>query len=124
MLPTPWTVGVRAWSQHGVDAHGNPVQAHADPVPLAVHAVFPRTHDEPGEPNRWQTVEGLTVLAPAGTVVGEHDRVVVPFVVDDTGAVLVHGDEFEVVGPLGDWTRGPWPHPTAGVSFDLTRVEG
>lgn len=124
MLPTPWTVGHRVWSQSGRDVHGNPVQSFADPVVLAVHAVFPRTQDEPGEPNRWQTVEGLTVLAPAGTVVGEHDRVVVPYVVDDAGAVLVAGDEFEVDGPLGDWTRGPWPHPTAGVSFNVTRVEG
>lgn len=124
ILPTPWTVGLRRWSQSGRDAHGNPVQEHAAPVAVAVHAVYPRVAEEPEEPNRWQTREGLTVLAPAGTVVGEHDRVVWPFVVDDAGAVLLAGDEFEVDGHVGDWTKGPWAHPTAGVSFDLTRVEG
>ena len=125
-VPTPWTVGHRVWSQSGQDAHGNPVQAHTEPSPLAVHAVYPRMRQEPGEPNRWQTVEGLTVLAPAGTdtVVSEHDRIVWPFVVDDFGTVLLAGDEYEVDGPVADWTRGPWSNPAAGVTFDLTRVEG
>ena len=124
MIPTPWTVGHRAWSQSGRDAHGNPLQQLAAPVVLRVHAVHPRMRQEPGDPNRWQVVEGLTVLAPAGVTVGEHDLVVWPYVVDDAGTVLLAGDEYEVDGPVSDWTRGPWPHPTAGVSFDLTRVEG
>ena len=123
-IPTPGTVGHRVWSQSGRDAHGNPVQSHAAPVALPVHAVGPRLAQEPGEPGRWQTVEGLTVYAPAGTVVGEHDLVVAPFVVDETGTVLHAGDEYEVDGPVADWTRGPWPNPAAGVTFNLTRVEG
>ena len=64
------------------------------------------------------------MYAPAGTVVGEHDRVVWPFVQDNTGAVLLAGDEFEVDGPVADWTNGPWPNPVAGVTFNLNRVEG
>ena len=54
----------------------------------------------------------------------EHDRVVWPFVQDNTGAVLLAGDEFEVDGPVADWTSGPWSNPVAGVTFDLNRVEG
>lgn len=124
MIPTPWTVGVRAWSQSGRDAHGNPVPSWAPPVPVRVHAVGPRVQTEPGEPNRTVVVEGLTVYAPAGTVVGEHDRVVWPFKVDDTGAVTFAGEEYEVDGDVADWTSGPWPNPVAGVTFDLTRTEG
>lgn len=125
MIPTPWTVGRKTWAGGGgVDAHGNPLESWSDPVPVPVHGVAPRLSDEPGEARRWLVVEGLTVLAPKGTVIGEHDRVVWPFAVDAAGAPTTVGDEWEVDGPVSDWTRGPWPHPTAGVSFNLTRVEG
>lgn len=126
MIPTPWTVGRRVWSSDDAqtDAHGNPAESWADPVPVPVHAVSPRLSDEPGEARRHVVVEGLTVYAPAGTTVGEHDLVVWPFVVDDAGTVLLAGDEFEVDGPVADWTLGPWDNPVAGVAFNLTRAEG
>ena len=124
-IPAPWTVGRKVWSQSATtDAHGNPVQSHADAVPVAVHAVGPRLAQEPGDPNRWIVVEGLTVYAPAGTVIGAHDVVVWPFKVDDAGQVVVYGDEYDVDGDLADWARGPWANPAAGVTFNLTRSEG
>ena len=125
VIPTPWTIGHRVWSSSGEpDAHGNVEDVWADPVAVAVHAVSPRLSDEPVEARRHLVVEGLTVYAPAGTQVGEHDRVVWPFIQDGTGAVLLAGDEFEVDGPVADWTSGPWSNPVAGVTFDLNRVEG
>lgn len=80
--------------------------------------------DEPADPHRAVVVEGLTVYAPAGTAVGVHDRVVWPFTVDAAGAVVASGEEYEVDGDVADWTQGPWQHPNAGVTFDLTRTEG
>ena len=100
-IPTPWTIGVKRWTQAGKDRHGNPVEAWADPAPVRVHAVAPRVSSEPDDPNRSVVVIGLEVYAPAGTQFGPHDRV-------------VWGDEeFEVDGDIADWSRGPWPNPAA-----------
>lgn len=115
-IPVPYTVGVKRWAEGGSeDAHGNRVDSWAAPVPVPVHAVGPRVQEEPEDPRRYVVVEGLTVYAPAGTTVGAHDRVVWPF---------PGGTEYEVDGPVADWTRGPWRHPTAGVVVQLTDVRG
>jgi hypothetical protein len=29
-----------------------------------------------------------------------------------------------VEGRPADWTKGPWPHPTAGIVVELKRAEG
>ena len=127
MIPTPYVVGVKAWSEDaGTDAHGWPVSGYGDPVPVAVHAVGPRVQAEPGDPRRWVVIEGLTVYAPAGTSVSAHDRVLWPCYLDADGALVVPDDavEYEVVGPVADWTHGPWRNPAAGVTFDLENVKG
>lgn len=115
MIPAPYVVGWRAWSAGGRDAHGNPTDSWADPVPVPVHAVAPRQQTEPADGNRNLVIEGLTLYAPAGTTVGEHDRVVWPH---------PGGAEYEVDGDVADWTAGPWPNPAAGVVINLTRMEG
>ena len=38
--------------------------------------------------------------------------------------VKVDGAWLDVDGTPDDWTRGPWPHPTAGVSVMLRRADG
>lgn len=119
-IPTPWLVGWREWSEGGRDAHGNPASSWAPPAPLPVHSVGPRYQQEPGEPNRWVVVDGLTVYAPAGTVVGAHDRVVWPFDPDNPDV----GELWEVNGPIADWTKGPFANPVAGVTFELEKVTG
>ena len=123
-IPTLWTVGRRVYSETGRDAHGNPRPSWAAPVPVPVHAVGPRLATEPDESGRWPVIDGLTVYAPAGTVVGAHDRVVWPFTVDAAGAVVEAGDEYTVEGGVMDWTRGPFSNPVAGVTFDMLKVTG
>lgn len=124
VIPVPWVVGRREWQPGSVvDAHGNTEDGWGEPVAVQVHAVSPRLSDEPSEARRHVVIEGLTVYAPAGTVVGEHDRIVWPFAVRD-GAPVVVGDEYEVDGPVSDWTKGPWRNPVAGVVWNMTRVEG
>lgn len=114
MIPTPWTVGHRAWSQSGRDAHGNGVDDWAAPVDVAVHAVAPvvREGREPDSGNRSLVVDGLQVFAPSGTRFGPHDRVV------------WRGVEYEVDGETADYAAGPWPNPVAGVAITLKRAEG
>lgn len=107
-------------SSAGRDAHGNPRSSWALPVPVPVHAVGPRLQQEPDEPHRWAVVDGLTVYAPAGTVMGAHDRIVWPYDPDNPTV----GDLYEVVGKVADWTRGPWPNPVAGVTFEAEKVTG
>lgn len=126
MIPTRQCVGVRSWSASvGVDAHGNPSSGWADPVPVAVHAVAPRVAEEPGDPRRFAVVDGLTVYAPAGTRVAAEDRIVWPVTVDRDGTLdTTEGTEWEVDGPVADWTRGPWVNPVAGVTFDIVQVRG
>ena len=114
-IPTPWSIGVSAWSvvEGQYDRQGNPLEVWADPVPVPVHGVGPRLQEEDdGERRRYAVVEGLDVYAPEGTTVGEHDRVV------------WNGQEYEVDGDVADWTKGPWLNPVAGVVIHLTKTKG
>lgn len=110
-LPTPHTVGVRAFQAGATDAHGNPVQSWATPVSVAVHALSPGS-DEPATTSRDLSIIEWTVYAPAGTTVGPRDLVV------------VDGRGYEIEGEVKDYTRGPWVNPVAGVVFELRRAEG
>lgn len=105
-----YTVEVKRHSTGAADSMGVARSEWGEPEPLEVYAIAPRTSTEP-VPGRGAVVVGLTLLAPAGTSVGAQDR----FIVD--------GDEYEVEGKPGDWTRGPWRW-AAGVSIDLTRTGG
>lgn len=90
----------------------------------AVSPVVPAAADEPFRPNRSLLLDGLQVLAPAGTQVSARDLIVWPFVVDEAGAVVDYGQEYEIDGRVNDWTVGPWANPVAGVTFDLKISEG
>lgn len=104
-------IGVRAFQAGATDAHGNPVESWAAAVDVPVIALSPGS-DEPAAANRDLSIVEWTVYAPAGTSVGARDRVV------------VDGREFEVLGEVQDYTRGPWVNPVAGVVFELRRPEG
>lgn len=109
-LPTPYTVGVRAYIPGLIDAHGNEVSGWADPVEISVYAIAPRTSNEP-EPGRMEVYVGKSILAPPSANIGPHDHVV------------IDGVEYEVEGEVGDWNTGPFSW-SPGISINLSRVEG
>lgn len=95
------------------DRHNNPTVTYATATPWQVRALAPGASSEPLQPNRDASLIVWTVYSDASDdVPHERDR------------VSVLGDEFEVVGRPSDWTKGPWPHPTAGVVTELQRWEG
>lgn len=106
-----YTVGLRRHSSDATDSHGNAIDAWADPIGYPVYAIAPTTSNEP-DPSRTAVVTGYTLLAPPdGEPVTPLDR----FVLD--------GVEWEVVGEIADWTRGPFGF-RPGVSINLTRAAG
>lgn len=109
-MRTVYTVGVRRYVAGQKDSHGNAEDTWAAPVPVPVYSIAPTTSSEP-EPGRSEVVEGMTVLAPVGTLIGPQDR------------VLIDGDEWETDGDLADWSRGPFGW-APGVSINLKRAEG
>lgn len=96
----------------GLDSHGNPQDTWGAPTPWEVTALAPGGSTE-GEVDRDTSRLAWTVYAPLS-----------PQVPHELDRVLVEGEEFEVYGRPDDYTRGPWPHPTAGVVVRLQRVEG
>lgn len=111
-IPTPHSVGVRRFTPGVKDSRGNPVDAWADPVTVAVHGVAPGSMGEPGVGARDLSLIAWTIYAPAGTVIGSRDLVV------------YQGREYRVNGEARDWTTSPWPMPIAGVVIELLRAEG
>lgn len=114
MTPVTATLGVRRRIViAGVpDRHGNPTFTFSEPQPWPVWGIAPGAA-EPHEPNRDLSIVEWTVYAPMSPALpGELDRVIL----DDV--------EYEVEGRALDWTRGPWPHPTAGAVVELKRPEG
>lgn len=107
------TLNVLRRTEGQPDSHGNPVPAWSAPQPWVVRGLAPGASTEPAQPNRDPSLIVWTVYSDASdNVPHEHDR------------VQVGGDDFEVVGRPQDWTKGPWPHPTAGVVTELQRWEG
>lgn len=113
MTPFSATLGVRRRIEGATDAHGNPVVTYAAPVDWPVWAIAPGAMDEPHEPNRDLSLILWTVYAPQDAALpGELDLVV------------LDATEYAVEGRARDYTRGPWPHPTAGAVVELKRAEG
>lgn len=110
MIPAPHALGVRRYQGESEDAHGNATVTYAAASLWQVHAIFPGALEELSS-SRDATVVELTVLAAKS-----------PAVPTSRDRVVVDGAEYEVVGEPGDWTRGPWVAPFAGVSVELRRV--
>lgn len=114
MIPTPWTFHVKRHQSGATDPLGNPVDSWADPEPLPAHGIQPGAMSEPGEPGRDASEVLWSILAPAGTVVGDRDKIILPGV----------SGEFDVIGHVKDYTMGPWANPVAGVVVEVGRVDG
>ena len=114
MIPAPHSIQVERWQANAAsrDAHGNPAETYAAPVDLAVHWIVGAGSTEGVAGGRRHAEAQLQVGAPAGTAVAERDR------------VLIDGARWQVVGEPQDFTRGPWPMPFAGITFELKRDRG
>jgi hypothetical protein len=112
-LPTPYTIGHRAYSATGDDGFGNPVESWAAAVSRAVYAVAPGTPGEDYEVGRVSSRIPLIVLGPKTSLGTVHarDRMV--------WAAL----EFEVDGEPGNFDFGPFGW-APGMRVRMIRVEG
>lgn len=112
MTPTPYTVQRASFTPGATDAHGNPAESWATPVPVAVHGwADPAADTTTTDPNRDAVIRDRDLYAPAGTTSSPGDRWLLP---DGT---------FESVGYGHDYSNGPYGF-AAGVVVFLRRVEG
>lgn len=112
-LPTPHVLHVKRLIEGAENAHGNPEPSYAAPQEWHVHGIAPGASERPDAAHRDASHILYTVYAPPnGEAPGTYDLVV------------VNGEDFGVEGEPADWTKGPWPHPTAGLVVELKRVEG
>lgn len=113
-----YTLGVKRRQIGAKDEHGKPAKTYAAATDWSVYGYAPGASG-PGldggtdRPNRDLSIVQWTVYAPADdSAPTELDRVV------------LDGDEYDVFERPADWTKGPWPHPTAGLVVLLKRAEG
>lgn len=111
-IPTPHTVTRAAYIPGGTDAHGNPVDAWAAPVAVAIHGWSPGSADRaPDDAGRSALVRDIDLFAPAGTESNPRDR------------WTVDGTTYEAVAYADDYSSGPWGF-AAGVRIKLVITEG
>ena len=111
-LPTPYALTVREPTAGARDEFGNPTTTWKERT-WRVHAIAPGAMAEPEQENRDLSLVLYTVLGPAvGAPTSAHAQ------------IRVDGEWLDIDGKPSDWTRGPWAHPTAGVSVMLRRAEG
>lgn len=111
-LPTPYALTVREPTPGDPDEFGNPTTTWTERT-WRVHGVAPGGMSEPDQPNRDLSLIAFTIYGPkADAPTSEHAE------------IQVDGEWFTIEGRPKDWTRGPWPHPTAGVVVELRRAEG
>lgn len=91
---------------------GDPIPGYGDPVDVKVIGWYLTGGQERG-PNGhiFQVEYDAVVLTPDTLSVSPHDRFNLPG----------HDTPFEVMGPPGDWTNGPWWNPEA-LQVNLKRV--
>ena len=93
------------------DAHGNPVESWAAPVPIGVYAFNPGTTGEPFLPGHDRTITSPAIYAPTGTVFAPRDQ------------VTVRGVLYDVDGVVLDY-QNPYDASMDGVQVGLKAVDG
>ena len=112
VVPSPYTLTVRARTVGAQDAFGNVAVTWTERA-WRVRSVAPGAMADPANPNRDLGEVAYTVHADADSQP--------PTRLDK---VVIDGEPFDVDGDPADWTRGPWPNPVAGVVVELKRSEG
>ncbi|MBP2211088.1 hypothetical protein JOJ87_001432 [Rhodococcus ruber] len=111
MIPTPYTVGVRTYTESGKDDRGNPVESWSAPVDHPVYGWSMPSSTEPKVAGHNRVLVSLELLVPPTFPAKAHDRVV------------VDGEEFEVLGRPEDFNHGPFGF-APGLVVNLGRTEG
>lgn len=112
MIPTPYTLTVRAVTSGDPDEFGNPTETTVERA-WQVHGIAPGAMEEPGQSNRDLSLVRYTILAPkSAQAPGDRDQ------------VLVDGEWLDVVGRPDDYTRGPWGPGNAGITVELGVANG
>lgn len=106
-----FNIGLKRYqAEAGEDAHGNAIPGYASVVDLPVYAVAPYGSTEPSQ-DRDETDTRVEVFCPPNTVLSPRD-------------VLIDvGKDYEVIGVVSDYTRGPYG-AEFGVVYTARRVEG
>lgn len=112
IVPSPYRVTIRARTEGVKDAFGN-VTVSWPERDWWVRSVAPGAMADPANPNRDLGEVAYTIHADADSQP--------PTRLDK---VVIDGEPFDVDGDPGNWTRGPWPNPVAGVVVELKRSEG
>ncbi len=123
-FPTPYVVGLHAYSSGGKDARGNDIAIYTPPktVPgteLTVYGLAPAGRErggaEPKLAGHDRVIVDLELLAPEGFPAKPRDLV-------DVGFGSAPG-RYEVIGHLEDYTTGPFGW-APGVVCNLRKVDG
>lgn len=118
-FPTPFTVGVHAYSSTSTDDYGRdvPLYTPAKNSPGTQHPVYgwatPVT-SEPKIAGHDRVLVEVELFAPPGFTVGPHDLVDLP---------AAPSGQFEVIGYPEDYSRGPFGF-NSGLVVNLRRVDG
>lgn len=97
LLSTGQSLTLQSLSLDSLDAHGNPVPAFADPIPVTVYGVAPRTAGQGTADGQDYTVEATwDIYAPLGTPIKAFDRLTLPT-----------GQQVEVTAPPKVWDNAP-----------------
>lgn len=115
-FPLRYTVGIHTMSTTGLDAHRNPAKVYTPPL------------DQPGTPVK---VYGWSTPFTTEPKLAGHDRVIVdvellvpPGFPSAPGSVIdLPVGQFEVIGEIQDYTRGPFGWEPGGV-VNLRRITG
>lgn len=110
-LPFGETALLQRFSAGTADAHGNSTDTYAADVAIPGCAFDPGGTADLADTSRRGVETKPTLYAPAGTVVGSQDR------------IIVRGLTYEVAGDAADW-RSPFTNWHAGVVIPLRRVSG
>ncbi|MDN5725162.1 MAG: hypothetical protein L0G99_04410 [Propionibacteriales bacterium] len=114
MIPARITVHVSRYTGKQRDPLGNISEGWGDPEPLKVQGIAPGAMVEPGEANRDASRIAWTLYCPAGTEVGERDR------------IDIAGQTYEVAGRPKPFDQGPWDwtRGLGGTVIELEAVTG
>ncbi|KIA63004.1 hypothetical protein [Nocardia vulneris] len=109
-IPLPFTIGHRAYSGSGEDAHGNEIGSHAAAVDIQAFYYSPSS-TEPAVAGHDRVVVDMVAVVDSDEQIGPHDLLV------------IDGEEFDVIGFPEDYDHGPWWKP-GRKPVNLQRVDG